>query len=272
MAIFKCSIFSKELLSNVDVNVIIPTPNSDITFFGDTPEYPKKGEKFQTLYLLHGFSADFSDWARNSGIERYVQNNYLAVVMPSINNSRYCNLPGGQNYYNFYTEELPRIMRSIFPLSDKRENNFIAGLSMGGFGAFKAALTKPENYKAAASLSGGLISRKAGEVNEKRPVTDNKWVKSAYGENNERNDDTKEKLIYILENLVKENKVIPELYISCGTEDFLYDDNIYFRDEGIKLGGKIEYEEASGAHDWDFWDPFIRKVVDWLPLAKRLVD
>lgn len=157
MALFQCKIFSKELFRSVNVNVTLPTPDSGDCFFDTTTKYPKPGEKYQVLWLLHGFSADESDWQRFSSIERYAQEKKVAVVMPDGYNSMYANNRFGAQYYNFYTEELPSVLQSLFPLSAKRENNFIAGLSMGGYGAFKAAFTKPEQYGAAASLSGGLI-------------------------------------------------------------------------------------------------------------------
>jgi len=273
MAAFECKMFSKALFSSVSVNVILPTPESGDYFFGTKTFYPEPGQKYQTLYLLHGFTADFSDWQRFSRIEGYAQEHKLAVVMPSANNSSYCDLPAGGDYFAYYTKELPEAMQALFPLSAKRENNFIAGLSMGGYGSIKAALRCPERYIAAASLSGGFSSRAPGtEDKNGSPVDTAKWRKGCYGENYEFYDPGKEDCFVMLRNAAENKADIPRLYVCCGTEDFIYPANRDFRDFALALGVDLTYEEGPGVHNWDFWDPYIRKVLGWLPLANGFVD
>lgn len=273
MAIFECNLFSKTLYSSVQVNVVLPTPDSGDDFFAKKTYYPEPGQKYQTLYLLHGFSADFSDWQRFSRIETYAQEKHLAVVMASANNSSYCDLPNGGKYFQFFTEELPALVRAIFPLSDKREDNFIAGLSMGGFGSMKIGLLKPENYAAVASLSGGLGDRRPDAPKEKNrpPLPSEKYRINQFGENMEFYDENKEDLRVILNNAIKAGKVLPKLYVCCGTEDFLYPANVAFRNYVESLDVDLTYAEGPGIHDFDFWDPYIRKVLDWLPLKKDFV-
>lgn len=273
MALFQCKIFSKELFRSVNVNVTLPTPDSGDCFFDTTTKYPKVGEKYQVLWLLHGFSADESDWQRFSSIERYAQEKKIAVVMPDGYNSMYANNRFGAKYYNFYTEELPMVLRSLLPLSEKKEHNFIAGLSMGGYGAFKAAFTKPEQYGAAASLSGGLIQEledlnTPGDVEE--PVK--LWRQNVYGENETELNPETEDLRVILEKQMKAGVKLPALYQCCGTEDFIYQSNVKFRDYMRALGVDFTYEEGPGVHNFDFWDPYIRKILNWLPLTGGLVD
>ncbi len=273
MAIFECKMFSKELFSSVSVNVILPTPESGDAFFGTTTLYPKEGQKYQTLYLLHGFTADFSDWQRFSSIERYAQAHQLAVVMPSVNNSSYCNLRNGGSYYNYYLDELPTQMRAIFPLSAKREHNFVAGLSMGGFGTLKAAFTRPEQFAAAASLSGGVAGRKPGEETTTRsPIQTDKWKAASYGPNGEYFDPATDDLRTASKNLVQSGKKAPKLYIACGTEDFLYQANLELKDYLLGLGLDVTYEEGPGRHDMAFWDKYIERVLNWLPLTGGFVD
>ena len=115
-----------------------------------------KGRKPPVLYLLHGLSDDHSIWLRRTSIERYADVLGLAVVMPAVNRSFYADTAYGAQYWTFVSEELPRVMHGFFPLSDKRADTFVAGLSMGGYGAFKLALTLPDRFAAAASLSGAL--------------------------------------------------------------------------------------------------------------------
>lgn len=275
MALFQCKLFSESLFRNINVNVILPYPDSSDFFLNTkTPRPVKDGEKYQVLWLLHGFIADESDWQRFSSIERYAQSKFVAVVMPDAYNSMYSNDAYAAGYYDFYTKELPEMMYNIFPLSRKRENNFVAGLSMGGYGALKAAFRNPEKYAAAASLSGGLKMDAENGNEQKLGIAKYTalWRKSVFGENMEHWKPEEDDLQVILKNQVQKNALIPKIYQCCGTEDFLYEDNIEFRDYAKGLGVDLTYEEGPGVHDFDFWDPYIRKILDWLPLTGSIVD
>src|SRR5215207_9246851 len=119
----------------------------------------KRASKVRTLYLLHGHSDDHTSWQRWTSIERYAEGLNLAVVMPAVHLSFYNDMAHGGKYWQFISEEVPALVRDLFPLSSARRDNFVAGLSMGGYGAFKMALTHPERFAAAASLSGALDIR-----------------------------------------------------------------------------------------------------------------
>ncbi|MBC7251612.1 MAG: hypothetical protein H5T62_15205 [Anaerolineae bacterium] len=139
------------------VTVTLPFPVFNPLSPGETLDdiYGSVG-KCKTLYLFHGAFADSSSWSLYSRVEEYADRHGLAVVMPNVGNSFYADLWHGPAYWTFVSEELPRFVRSVFPLSDKREDNFVAGLSMGGYGAFKLVLNKPEKFAAGISLSGVL--------------------------------------------------------------------------------------------------------------------
>ena len=132
---------------NLPLNVILPDPGK----MGDVPVARRK-----VLYLLHGLSDDASAWQRYTSIETLAAAYGLVVVMPSAGRSFYTDQPNGQKYFTYLTEELPRYLADVFDLTPRREDTFIAGNSMGGYGAFKAALLHPELYAAAASFSGVL--------------------------------------------------------------------------------------------------------------------
>lgn len=275
MAVIESKFFSKELFRSVCVNIVLPLPDSGDYFFETSTNYPKEGEKYPVLYLLHGLTADHSDWARFSGIERYAQKKKIAVVMPGVDNSFYKNLRFGGNYYNYYTKELPEVMESLFPISGKRENKYIAGLSMGGYGAFKAAFLNPGKYAYAGSLSGGLFIEgyqnfEGGVIPKKVPG--DKWLRGVFGANNEYFIPEEDSLRIAAKNLKDEGHQCPELYMACGREDFLYESNIEFRNYIEALGLSIKYEEGPGVHDWDFWDPFIRKFIEFLPDTEEFVS
>ena len=162
-------------------------------------------------------------------------------------------------------------MEAIFPISGKRENRFIAGLSMGGAGAFKLALRNPDRYAAAASLSGGLNSRRSRSPGGVSSRSD-QWRGFAYGENFKYFVSEMSDLNVLLEETLAKNVPLPRLYQCCGTEDFGYEDNISFRDFALAHQVDLTWEEGPGAHNFDFWDPYIRRILDWLPITGALVD
>ena len=132
MAFIQCDFSSETLGMGVSVNVLLPQGS--------------KNQLHPVLWLLHGRSDDHTAWMRQTSIERYASERGLAVVMPAAGLSYYQNMYQGLRYADYIDHELPRVMRSFFPLSEAREDNFIAGLSMGGYGAMRSALLYPERY------------------------------------------------------------------------------------------------------------------------------
>jgi S-formylglutathione hydrolase FrmB len=212
--------------------------------------------KFPTLFLLHGLSDDESIWMRRTSIERYADQYGIAVVMPNAHRSFYTNMRYGYAYGTFFAEELPAIARSMFPLSEAREDTFVAGLSMGGYGAFKLALSHPESYAAAASLSGALDASALNLPTEYNLIFGER--KAVKGSEND--------LFMLAERLVQSGQPRPRLFQCCGTEDFLYEDNLRFKRHAERIGLEIDYEEEPGAHEWSYWDFKIQRVLEWLPI------
>jgi putative tributyrin esterase len=262
MALIHCDFFSNVLGLSSSICVILPEPKRDVD--GKIIEEPPA--KYATLYLLHGMSDDHTIWQRRTSIERYAAQYKLAVVMPAVGRSSYTDMANGLRYFTYVTEELPVIARSLFPLSDKREDNFVAGLSMGGYGALKIAMTYPERYAAAASLSGALDM--VALTQNKNPAWRKEHrnifgpVKSLPGGPND---------LYALAAKLADSKWkdIP-LYAWCGTEDFLYSNNTTFRDRMQELGLNFLYEEGPGEHEWGAWDQMIQRVLKWIMVSKEL--
>lgn len=259
MALFQCRFFSETLGLSTSMTVILPEPaTKQIGMSASAVSGP-----YPTLYLLHGMSDDDSIWLRRTSIERYVSGLGLAVVMPQVDLSFYTDMAQGNRYWTFVSEELPHLCRSFFPLSDKREETFVAGLSMGGYGAFKLALRKPEMFCAAASLSGALnITNSYQSSLEFTPIF--RYIFGESGPENTEND-----LLKLLEQVSQDSKPIPKLYQCCGTEDFLYEDNQVFREACTKAGLPLTYEEGPGTHEWGYWDAKIQDVLKWLPLPSK---
>ena len=252
MALISCSFYSETLGLSTSMNVFLPQSRLQVT---------GASSKLPVLYLLHGRGADHTEWMRHSSIERYAEAKGLALVMPGFGRSYYMNMANGLPYFTFLSEELPRLVQSFFPVSNRREDTFVAGISMGGYGAFKLGLAQPERFAAAASLSGGLdlAGRAAG------PGFQPDEIRTIFG-TLERLKGSRDDLFFLAEELASSQADKPMLYQCCGIEDFLYEDNQVFRQYAEKIGIALTYEEEPGGHDWGYWDRKIQRVLDWLPM------
>lgn len=266
MALIDIKLFSTVLLTNTDVRVIIPTP--DEPFHPDDTPYYRDGFQFQVLYLLHGAFGDCTVWSRNTGIERYAQEHRLAVVCASVSNSLYLDMFHGPRAMTYMLDELPAFIEHTFPVCRKRENRFIAGLSMGGYGAFRLALERPEAFACAISLSGGLDIAGLHQVSS-GPVVSPFCPEAVWGKDFEeqcKNDD----LFLLMKKRKEEGARLPRFYQACGTEDFVYPMNAEAREKMKELSVDLTYRESPGEHNWDYWDPEIRLALNWLPLKNAL--
>ena len=264
MSRFQCSFQSKTLLAPAAITVTLPFPLFDPVSSAQTlDDIYGSGKKFKTLYLLHGAFADSSSWSLYSRVEAYADLHGLAVVMPSVGNSFYADLLHGPAYWAFVSEELPRFVRSVFPLSEKREDNFVAGLSMGGYGALKLALNKPEKIAAAISLS-GVLDIVTVMRNPIHPVFN---IDEYFGGFDKLIDSSSD-LFAQLQHLKRQGTSIPRLYVACGLEDTLYEMNTRFRDLANANSIPLTYEEGPGAHTWEFWDQYICRALEWLSMIR----
>jgi putative tributyrin esterase len=254
MALIRCEFFSDVLGQSTEATVLLPQATTRQVGMGGVAG----GSAHPVLYLLHGRSDDHTAWTRRTSIERYLAETDLAVVMPTGHRGFYTDQAAGYDYWTFLTEELPAVMRSFFPLSDRREDTFAAGLSMGGYGALKWALRRPQDLAAAASLSGKL------------DVLDADWTarewRTTFGDP-ESAAEAGDELFSLAEAL--DPGECPPLYQWCGTEDELLPENRRFAEHARTLGLPILVEEGPGHHEWDAWDRMIQRVLAWLPLASR---
>ncbi|MBS4177543.1 alpha/beta hydrolase [Lederbergia citrea] len=263
MALIQMSFKSRALLMQTSVNIILPMGTNRIDF-EDTNDFTYEHKKFPILYLLHGATDDHSCWLRLSSIERYAEDKGIAVVMPNADMSAYSDMVHGHKYWTYISEELPQFLQAAFPISDKRKDTFVAGLSMGGYGAFKLALRHPDRFAAAASLSGALDlvgSLRKGE----RSLFDN-----VFGDP-EKVDNSENDIFFLTKQLAESTGVKPHLFQACGTEDFLYEDNVKYKNYANELGVDLTYEEGPGGHEWAYWDRNIQRVLDWLPIESNKV-
>lgn len=266
MAYFISHFFSSTLKENVTVNVIIPSMDTDELMNKEKTHSYDSQRKFPVLYLLHGAYGDYSDWQRFSSIEKHAQRYQLAVVMASAGNSFYHDMVRGGKYFTFFTEELRRFAAAMFPISGKREDTFAAGLSMGGYGAYYLTLRRSDLYFGAASLSGALDI-----VNLRKEIKQGKIEGPFPWEDIFLNPDALEGTksdLFALYKKCRDSNEVPKLYQACGTEDFLYSINQNMRSFLYEMGADFTYEEGPGIHDWNFWDPYIQKVLQWIAINR----
>ena len=264
MALLNCSIFSHALHSNIAFNVCLPTPTS-----GDPVRYATLKQDYgydkglPVAILLHGMFGDANSWMRFSCVDRYAQDRKIAVVACSAGNNFYQNMPGGLPYETFFTEELPAYLRALFPISPRREDTFIGGFSMGGYGAWHLGLLAPEVFSKAASMSGALDIVGLYEAQKSNPAHSNdpfNW-KAMFGDPDHLSGSSSD--LFAQYEACAARGCVPELYQTCGTEDFLYQTNLIVRERMEKLGAKITYTEGPGGHDWNFWDQRVQEMLDW---------
>lgn len=263
MALIQANFISKSLFRTVTINVILPVDRILLPGMVEREEKP-----FKTLYLLHGIFGNYTDWVSGTNIQRWAEEKGLAVVMPSGDNAFYLDNPLAQNNYGeFIGKELVEVTRKMFHLSHKREDTYIAGLSMGGYGALRNGLKYNDTFGYIAALSAGLILDNIDKrTNDSEFFLERRsFVEEFFGDLTKvENSDKNPK--WLLKDLIDKKANIPNIYMACGEQDHLIEANRDFRNYVEKLGLDITYEEGPGGHEWDFWNRYIKKVVDWLPL------
>ena len=265
MALLRVDFFSTALMRSVTINAVIPADR--VLRDGNPVGY----KKYKTLYLLHGILGNYTDWVCGTRIERWAQEQNLAVIMPSGENRFYLDYPEtGENYGEFVGKELVEFTRKIFPLSEKREDTFIAGLSMGGYGALRNGLKYADTFGCVAALSSGLLYDQIQNSDDENPTFFRRrsFYKAIFGDLSKLEGSDKD--VYALaKKLVEEGRQTPQIYMCCGDKDSLKTANVKFADYLKDLGINCVYEEGPGDHEWDFWDRYILKILKWLPLEEE---
>lgn len=266
MVLFEINYFSNVLGINTKLNVLLPQQKANEIDSKDV--FNKSG--YPVLYLLHGMGNDESIWMRRTSIERYASQYGFAVVMPTTQLGCYTNTTYGAKYWTYISEEVPQFCKEYFNnFSDRREDTFVAGVSMGGHGALKLALSHPEKFKAAASLSGPLNiaseSITEGFKNKRKSFWEGVFgpLESIKGSKNDLN--------YLLDSLAENNKLnnIPKIYSCCGTDDFLYKNNLEMESKMKELEVDCKFYYSEGEHNWAYWDREIQNVLKWFSELKN---
>lgn len=263
MALIQVNFLSQSLMRTVPMQVILPVDK--MTF----PGMPKREEKpFKTLYLLHGVFGNYTDWVSGTNIQRWAEDKNLAVVMPSGDNKFYVDQEKGEDHYGeFIGKELVELTRKMFPLSRKREDTFIGGLSMGGYGALRNGLKYHDTFGCIAALSSALIIDDIDKRTDDTPIflDSRNFAESIFGNLEETVKGDKNPK-YLVKKLKEEGVDFPKIYMACGEKDSLLSANREMKKFLDENGVEAVLEEGPGAHEWDFWNRSIKRVLEWLPL------
>ena len=242
MAYLNCHLFSKYLAHETSVSIILPDGGEN-----------KPEDGYKVLYLLHGRGDDSTSWIRNSRIERYAKENNIVVIMPSAGTSFYVNGIYGKRYYSYISKELPEWAGRWLPIAKNAERTYIAGLSMGGYGALRIGLSNPDKFSKIGIFSAGVRPDLLPDFEETEEGNDilHENIHAAFGTGSLAEKDDPYAMI---KNLVAEGKHIPEILHYEGCQDMLYEMNADFREFAQSQDISYRYEEWDGEHDWDFWD------------------
>lgn len=265
MALLEINFLSQSLLRPVTFTAILPCDKLPLPGQKPNVKYPLK-----TLYLLHGIAGNDKDFVTGTRIRRWAEEKNLAVIMPAGENNFYTDKDDAQEYYGrFIGEELVKFTRTMFPLSDKREDTFIAGLSMGGYGAILNGLKYSDTFGYIGGFSTAVFLEDIAEWTNL--IQGLYWKPSFYDLALGKRETLlggELDLKYVIEQLLCTGRPLPRLYLAIGTEDFLYERNQEFRSFLTEKGIPFTYEEGPGGHDWDFWDTCLKRFIDWLPLEE----
>lgn len=266
MAFCNLEFFSQSLKRSVRCGVFLPT---------DQGPYLEKQEKkpLPTLYLLHGMTGSQVGWYGMESVWAVANQYEMAIIMPNGENSFYADSPlTGAPYSTFVSQELVEFTRSTFPLSRKREETFIGGLSMGGFGAVVNGLRHPETFGCVTAFSSALIKRLILRADEE-PGLDyftRVQYQTMFGLGKiEDFEGSPWDYDALAKKLAESGKEKPKFYLDCGTEDVsLYRANTDFKNLLLELGYDVTWDSRPGLHDRAFWDDSLKKAAEFLPIQK----
>ena len=273
MALCRTDYYSPVMKMRMGVNVIIPENKWGYSL-ADRPA----GYRYPTVWLFCGGGFDHSDWSRYTAVELFAAQKGVAVVMPGISYAAYMDTAEGDyRYWTQITEELPEYLRRVFPLSEKREENFVAGFSMGGYGAFKFAMQHPEMFAACGTFAGpiGLIPRKPIAPDEKlgQPCLRDDFCEEAFGTlwaafgSAAKLRNTPSDNLYMLEKHLAAGTDLPKFYIAVGAQDPTAPENYPVMDYMHQIGLEFEDIRDQGYHDWEYCNRHIEKYLNWIPLS-----
>lgn len=262
MAIFTCDYYSKAKPGMNTFTAILPV---DVPSAGPQPRPYGEGP-WPTLYLLHGYTGNQVDWLYRSDIEKWAMEYGFAVIMPAGGNSFYVDSDATQERYGVFTgEELVEVTRKMFPLSHRREDTVISGLSMGGYGAIRNGLKYPDTFGAILALSSALITDEVAAMKPDGPgnaIAPYGYYLQTFGDPAKLPGSDKDPK-HLAKERLKDGKH-PLLFIACGSEDFVLPVNVNYHEYLEEIGYPHEWWIRPGVHDFAFWNLSLPAGLEWL--------
>lgn len=254
MVLFRGDIKCKSLQRRTSISVILPADN--IHFLNDSEEIVPK--PYRTLYLLHGLYGSDDIFLANTSIQKFAEDHGIAIVIPCGENSFYVDNENAHAYYGEYVgQELLDITRNIFPLSDKREDTFIAGFSMGGYGAIRNGLKYSQNFSKIGMISAALITDDIVDyTSDDNVLRSNSFYESCFGSLDKIKDSDKDPKY-----LIDSTENIPDIFMACGHDDFLFDKNVDFYEFLNSRNVNVEFMQSPGEHTWEFCDKHVKEFI-----------
>ena len=257
MSIFSGTIFSETLHMGTMIGVILPQDVRSRRVFDDTQGHGQGKPK--TLILLHGLSDNWAAWPYRSRILSYAESHGVAVIMPEVQRSFYQDMLNGERYFQYVANELPLLAADLFNISVAPDDLMVAGLSMGGYGALRCALTYPDRYCAVGAFSSACwIESLMTHAQEEHAQWDYApMVRGMFGNPPVIPEDAK------IKTLAKRaaGSRLP-IMMTCGTEDGLYPGNQAMFEELKADGFNVTFDAWPGVHEWGFWDKSISMFLD----------
>ena len=254
MVLFRGDVKSKSLQRRTSISVILPADN--IHFLQDREEIVS--QPYKTVYFLHGLYGSDEIVLANTSIQKFAEDNGIAIVIPCGENSFYVDNEKAHAYYGEYVgQELLDITRNIFPLSDKREDTFIAGFSMGGYGAVRNGLKYSQNFSKIGMISSALITDEIADyVSDDNVLRSRPFYESIFGDLDDlKGSDMDPKA------LIENTQDIPDIFMACGVDDFLFDKNVDFYEFLKSKAIDVEFIQAPGEHTWDFSEKYLKEFI-----------
>ncbi|MBH1942267.1 acetylesterase [Mobilitalea sibirica] len=262
MAVVNITFYSFSLRRNVSFCALIPTTRNNSLMSGTI----NANIECKTLYMLHGYGGDCHDYLHIPELQILSEEYNLAFIYPSGENSFYLEgVDKSENFSSFIGKELVEVTRSMFRLSDRREDTFIGGISMGGYGAMINGLRYSDTFSKIISLSGAYIEINIADKGEFIPdhVSDADYQNRIFQDPKKLRFSDKDPR-YCMEALIKSKKKIPEIYFVCGEKDFLIEPNRKLHTFMQENNIEHYYEEGDGVHDWVYWKKHLEHSVRWL--------
>ena len=250
------SVMSESLMRTVPITVILPI---------DHGMEIKENHPFKTLYLLHGVFGNHLDWISNTNIQQMAEERNLCVVMPSGENMFYMDVPElGMNYSSFILE-LVHLTRKAFHLSNRKEDTFIGGLSMGGYGSLMNGLKYCDTFGYILAFS---PVNNFAYPDESFIYQSEKFLGKLFDLKSARHSDLN--INYAIAHKTSKEKESLRIFMACGKSDsFLYHSK-KMKECFDQNEFEITYLETEGSHDWNFWSKMLVKGFEWLPLDQKV--